>query len=132
MNLTQLSKEIYEENKTRGFDVAKENLGQTLMLIVSELSEALEADRKDRSASLRTYLDVFDGADRVCETSIEFGIAKKTAFEVHIKDTFEDEIADAIIRLFDLCGAFNIDIEAHVREKRWYNSTRDYKHGKKY
>ena len=54
-NLNELSKQIYEGNKLRGFDVSKENIGQTLMLVVSELAEALEADRKDKRKMLNAF-----------------------------------------------------------------------------
>ena len=54
------------------------------------------------------------------------------AFERCIKDTFEDEIADAFLRLMDLCGAMNIDIEKHIRMKAEYNKLRPTKHGKAY
>ena len=42
-NLNEISKQVYEANKLKGFDVKKENVGQTLCLIHSEISEALEA-----------------------------------------------------------------------------------------
>jgi NTP pyrophosphatase (non-canonical NTP hydrolase) len=51
-------------------------------------------------------------------------------FKAVVKDTFEDEIADTIIRLFDLCGWLGIDIHKHIMLKLNYNSTRPYKHGK--
>ena len=47
-------------------------------------------------------------------------------------DSVEFEIADAIIRLFDLCGLYGIDIEKHIETKLAYNRTRGYKHGKAY
>jgi NTP pyrophosphatase (non-canonical NTP hydrolase) len=53
-------------------------------------------------------------------------------FLINIKDTFEDEIADVFIRLFDLCGYMDIDIEKHIQAKMQYNKTRPYKHDKKY
>ena len=43
--LNEFCKTGYEGNKERGFDVANENIGQSLMLVVSELAEALEAHR---------------------------------------------------------------------------------------
>ena len=50
-NLNEISKQVYEANKLKGFDVKNENIGQTLCLIHSEISEALEAIRKDNSAT---------------------------------------------------------------------------------
>jgi len=70
------------------------NIGELLMLIVSELGEALEAHRCGRFADWDNY-------------NIKYPISKydKTErFEKYIKDTFEDEIADVFIRIFDLCG----------------------------
>lgn len=53
-------------------------------------------------------------------------------FREHVKDTVEDEIADAIIRLLDLSGYMGIDIDAHVGAKLAYNATRGTRHGKAY
>jgi hypothetical protein len=39
------------------------------------------------------------------------------AFETHIKSSFEDEVADVAIRLFDLCGGLGIDLEKHIELK---------------
>lgn len=133
--LNKLSKEIYEGNKTRGFDVKNENAGQTLMLVVSELAEALEADRKNNRNGLVSFTKSLKYAQL---TDVDFTLGGesvdwiKNRFETTIKDTFEDEIADALIRILDLCGGFDIDIERHVELKLKYNATREYKHGKAY
>jgi NTP pyrophosphatase (non-canonical NTP hydrolase) len=127
-NFNSVAKEVYEANKLKGFDVANENIGQTLMLIVSELAEALEADRKGRNANPHFFeIDCNTGSDVV-----PFQERLKQSFESNIKDTFEDEIADTFIRLFDLCGGLGIDIDFHIEKKREYNATREHKHGKKY
>ena len=39
MNLTELSKEIHQDNKEKGFWDEERNIGEMLMLIVSELGE---------------------------------------------------------------------------------------------
>lgn len=54
------------------------------------------------------------------------------AFEESIKDTFEDEIADAVIRLLDLSAGLGIDLEWHIRSKVEYNKNRQKLHGKLY
>ena len=56
----------------------------------------------------------------------------KNRFETEIKDTFEDEIADTVIRLLDLSEGLGIDLETHIRLKLQYNKTRPYKHNKAY
>lgn len=124
--LNAFSKEVYQANLQKGFDVANSNIGQTLMLVVSELSEALEAHRKDREANIEAFYLDLEGFEGTYEEKF------KLSFEQHIKDTFEDEIADAFIRLLDLVGGLEIDIDKHILAKREYNRLRPYKHGKKY
>lgn len=45
---------------------------------------------------------------------------------------FAVELADTVIRIADLCGYCDIDLEATIEEKMKYNETRPYKHGKKF
>lgn len=124
--LNEFCKEVFRGNKAKGFDVSKENIGQTLMLIVSELSEALEALRKNKRANI----DLFD-FDHVFQSDIIPEDERfKKAFTQSIKDTFEDEIADSFIRLFDLVGGLGIDIDFHIEQKLKFNKTREHKHGK--
>lgn len=108
-------------NRDKGFWDKDLNLGEKLMLITCELSEAMEAHRRGQPANTEDYLnDCVDGK------------FNRESFEENIKDSFEDEIADSIIRLLDLCGGLGIDIDFHVNEKLEYNSTRPRMHGKKY
>ena len=122
MDLTVFSEKIHEGNKQKGFyNGEKKPLGTMLMLVVSELGEALEADRHSLKADLNYY-------ENLLNTNYDFQIAFKEA----IKDTVEDEIADAIIRLLDMCGYLHIDIQKHVDLKLRYNKGRGYRHGKNY
>ena len=43
-----------------------------------------------------------------------------------------EELADAVIRIWDLCEYLNIDIADEVNKKHEINKSRPYKHGKKY
>lgn len=120
--LNELSKSIHSANKEKGFWDGDRNVGELLMLVVSELGEALEAKRKDRHAKSESHvLNLVSG-------DVDF----KTSFEQNIKDTFEDEIADSIIRLLDMCGGLGINIEFFISEKLRYNKTRPRLHGKKF
>lgn len=60
----------------------------------------------------------------VCCTAAEF--------ESKVKNTFEDELADVLIRVFDLCGWLGIDIQRHLELKMHYNAMREFKHGRNY
>lgn len=102
---------------------------QKIMLIVSELSEAVEADRIGRYANSEVYRSCKDADDMFEADKAEY---VKSSFEQHVKDSFEDEIADSTIRLFDLAAGMNIDLDWHIQEKMKYNKTREKLHGKKY
>jgi len=47
-------------------------------------------------------------------------------------DAIAEELADCCIRIFDYCGAKNIDLERTLLKKIEYNKTRSYRHGKKF
>jgi hypothetical protein len=105
--------------------VTKAFTAQKLMLVVSELSEALEADRKSQDAYARVgvareALNILDDA--------EF----KDFYTNNIKGTVNEELADANIRINDINGGYNLDLETHQQAKLRFNLTRPFKHSKKY
>lgn len=133
-NLNELAAQIYEANKEKGFWDQERNIGESLMLVVTELSEGLEAHRAGRHADLMAFEDNLPDVEPF-EVITEVGTYTeyfKKSFKDNIKDTFEDELADSVIRLLDLCGGFGIDIQTHVDLKLQYNRTRPRLHGKKY
>ena len=90
-----LIKEAYENAKERGFHNEQHTDGHFIMLVACELAEAVEADREGRRADRETYNFLLQ----------EYGEElEKNLFEMHIKDTLEDELADAVIRLMDYMG----------------------------
>lgn len=119
--LNEYAKSYYETAKSKGFWDKPRNIGEMLMLITSELGEAMEAHRKGNFANKETF-----------EYDIKNGVPLKKAFEKNIKDTFEDELADVLIRLFDMAGGLTIDLDYHVNIKNNYNQYRERLHGKKY
>lgn len=129
IELNKLANEVFKGNKEKGFwdkssrDVRDEkDVALKLMLITSELGEAMESHRKGYFAEKISF------EKGIKESPEEF----QEFFEDDIKDTFEDEIADTIIRLLDMCGGYNIDIDFHIKNKLKYNATRKKLHGKKY
>ena len=76
------------------------NKGELLMLIVSEISEAMEGERKNL---------------------MDDKLPHRRMAEV--------ELADALIRIFDYAGAFGYNLEQAMQEKLKYNTQRaDHKH----
>ena len=119
MEIKTVMKEIHDNAKAKGFWDKEKNFGEELMLVVSELGEALEAHRKKHKAN---YNDFYENQAPYFVPS----------FEKFIKDTVEDELSDAVIRLFDLCQGLGIDLEWHIEQKMKYNATRSKLHGKTY
>lgn len=147
MEIKEVSKRIHENAKNKGFwddmwnitkkmkdcgifteaeitSTTKAFKSQKLMLIVSELSEGLEADRKNKYANVEQFKKESDG----CESLTLI----KESFEHNIKDSVEDEMADTTIRILDYIEESKIDLEFHIEHKMNYNATRARLHGKAY
>lgn len=100
--------EVYQTAVDHGWwEDPTPNIPEKLMLIVSEVAEALE----DYRAGLA-----------VDEVGIEDS-GKPVGFPV--------ELADAVIRIMDLSEHLGINLDAVIRLKAAYNNTREYRHGGK-
>lgn len=103
--LNTLQSIIYDWNATQGFwsgDAG--HTGTKIALMHSELSEALEADRK--------------------------GILSDDKIPAY--SGLEAELADAVIRILDFAGRHNLRLGEAMIEKLAFNTSRPYKHGKAY
>lgn len=105
MELNDLVKRAHETAVRHGFWEPEPEIGTSIAWIHSELSEALG---EVRDGKLVLYYNT--GSDK------PEGIAV--------------ELADAVIRIADLCGHLGIDLDDIVRRKMDYNDKRPYKHGK--
>ena len=93
-DIRELCKEAHENAVRHGFWNEEHDIRHYLMLVITELAEAVQAYRKGRFADRDEYEKMVR----------ERGCAEDTAFLLSVKDTFEDEMADACIRLMDLTG----------------------------
>lgn len=105
MNFTDYRDEAYRIAKEHGFHEQEHSDDHLKCLVISELMEAVEADRKDRRTN-QSLLPHFKDPDKYFSSEKGFNYY----FEMYVKDTVEDELADACIRLFDLAGVRSIDI----------------------
>ena len=122
-NIVEKAKQVHQDNVDKGFWDGKTPESRTvecLALIHGEVSEALEAHRKNRWANLEQFkIDQKSWKDNFINHF-------KTSFENHIKDTVEDELADTAIRVLDLIGALDmnelvIDIFNGKHETEFHN-----------
>ena len=106
-------------------------ISQKLMLVVSELSEAMEALRLSRFANRESFDVIMEESKNWNMDPEGVGVPKfNHVFGLTIKDTFEDELADAMIRILDLGMKMGVDMDWHIQKKMQYNGTRPYKHNK--
>ena len=102
--IEKMQSRAFENAKAKGFCDSERNDGEVLMLIVSELAEALEALRKGNPPDEK--------------------LPQHSNFVV--------ELADAFIRILNYAGEKNLDLAQAVLDKMKYNESRPYKHGKKF
>lgn len=125
MMINELIKKAHQNACDKGFFDNPKNTGEMIALMHSELSEALEADRENRHCGELNAL----GLELLSTPNdAEF----KENYKVLIKGSFEEEMADIVIRVFDMCGYKKIDLQYHIDAKMRYNSLRPNMHGKKY
>lgn len=121
--INELAQKVHQNAKDKGFYEKEKNIGEMLSLIHAEVSEALEADRKDNYAT---------GQQLAFPTANYDDAHFKRHYEAWIKGSFEEEMADIVIRVLDMCAFKKIDLERHIEAKIRYNTLRQKYHGKKY
>jgi NTP pyrophosphatase (non-canonical NTP hydrolase) len=105
-SISSLIREAHQNAINKGWYEEPRAFGELIALIHSEASEALEDHRNGRG-----FREIYYEGDKPC------GIPT--------------ELADVVIRIFDLCGYLGIDLEEAIRIKMAYNATRPQRHGGK-
>lgn len=134
----------------RGPNAVPRPLGLDLMLWISEISEAFEClrdsayekhtwqsftiekggvkftnlTRQQLAVLLDIDVEVEDWWEQLEDAINELGLVAKP-------EGFPYEVADLLIRIFDTCEEYGIDIEPFIDRKMAYNETRELRHGGK-
>jgi len=103
MRISEIQEKVHRTAVEHGWWEEPRSVGEVLMLMVTELSEAMEAYREGNPES-----DKIPGFSKL-----------------------EEELADVIIRVLDFAGSEGLDIEGALLAKMTYNETRPYRHGGK-
>ena len=104
-DIRELCQEAHENAVRHGFWDEEHDIRHYLMLVITELAEAVQAYRKNK----------FADRDKYEKLVMESGCTEDTAFLLRVKDTFEDEMADTCIRLMDLTGRFDVELPTDIK-----------------
>ncbi len=121
-DLQDLCKDIADWRADKGFRTDWHNIPEKLMLIVTELSEAMEAYRHLEGRTLN-----YEAYQEACPDPGRLSLSKT---QIAYLANFREELADTAIRLFDLAGSLGIDLPEEIATKMAKNESRPQKHGK--
>ena len=91
--LASLAEDNFKNAEKHGFYTESTEIETELMLIITEMSEAVQADRHNRHGSIEDY-----------ESEIQMGRDIPTAYKNTLEGTVESEFADIAIRILSLLG----------------------------
>lgn len=106
-DLNKLALEAHANAVKKGFWDNNPSNEHFLCLVICELSEAVEADRAGKRAKVDMYKQL---TKESIERTGNPHYFNEVSFSHEIKYSVEDELADAFIRLLDLAGANNYNL----------------------
>lgn len=99
IDLNSYRDRAYQNAVNHGWHEEEKSEAHWMCLVISELMEAVEADRVGNYADIEAF-----------EKNEMRGLDFRENFERYIKDTVQDELADACIRILDLAGLRGLDL----------------------
>ena len=94
--IAYLAEDAFKNADKHGFYTERTEIETELMLIITEMSEAVQADRHNRHGSIEDY-----------DSEIQMGRDIPTAYKNSLEGTVESEFADIAIRILSLLGWMN-------------------------
>lgn len=107
--LNKLKDTIYATEVAHGFHDEKHTVDHELGMVLSEIGEAIDADRNP-NAPVPTQKNI-DEAMELADESDEQHVAFIAYFKDHIKGSVVEELADVAIRLLDLAGSMDVEFD---------------------
>ena len=108
MTINELKDRAYKIACEHGWYDEEHSLIHHLMLVITELSEAVNADRKKKYAQR----EMFERESVTPQANPEEHWCY--CYHTFIKDTVEDELADAVIRILSLAGQAKADLDERL------------------
>lgn len=104
-SISKLIKEAHKTAKSKGFwdDIEEKGPRIFACLVMLVVTELSESVEAARNANFRNR-----------------------------RHSASEELADAVIRIFDICAGYDIDLYKEIRKKMILNSRRKFKHGKRF
>ncbi|WP_342576421.1 hypothetical protein [Paenibacillus sp. FSL M8-0142] len=121
--INELVQAAHQNAVSKGWWDEPRSFGEIIALIHSEASEALEDHRNGKLPT-----EVWFEAKNYDGVIVQF---KEQAAPDFKPCGIPSELADIVIRVFDACGRYDIDLERAITQKMAYNATRPQRHGGK-
>lgn len=122
-SINELVQKAHQNAVTKGWWDEPRSFGEVVALIHSEASEALE-DHRNGKLPTEVWYEAKNFNGQVIERAQQPDEEWKPC-------GIPSELADIVIRVFDACGRYGIDLEQAISEKMDYNATRPIRHGGK-
>jgi hypothetical protein len=106
MNILELIEESHSLSLRKGFWDEKRNNSEIVLLIIANVGDIVKSHRQNRFADWISY----DANVSILSGDLVGRPEFKIFFEKYLKDTFEDEMANVIIRICDFLGGNKTDI----------------------
>lgn len=119
--IKEVQKEVHNLAKSKGWYDKERSTGESIALMHSELSEALECYRAGESQPMWQA-----HSDEVIVTPVSSQWRKDLKPEGILT-----ELADCVIRIMDFCESKGFDLEQAIKLKHEFNKTRPHRHGGK-